>query len=55
MWGGRKCEDVKHDQYVIEMLNIIKVVVFKFYGNKELNQAMWEACVSVFQCRQQKF
>ena len=31
------------------MLNIIKGVMFKFDGNKELTHAMWEVYVSVFQ------
>ena len=37
------------------MLKVINGVMFKFYGNKELTHAMWEAYVSVFRCRQQKF
>ena len=37
------------------MMNLIKGVMFKFDGNKELIYAMWEAYVSVFWCRKHKF
>ena len=51
----RKYESIKNDQDVIGMLNIIKGVMFKFDGNKELTHAMWEVYMSVFQFREQKF
>ena len=46
--GDKKYEDIKSYQDVIEILKLIKGVMFKFDGNKELTQAMWESCVSVF-------
>ena len=48
VWGYRKYEAIERYKYVIEMLKIIKGVMFKFYGNEEINQVMWEAQVSVF-------
>ena len=38
--GDRKYEDIKSYQDVIEMLNLIKGVMFKFDVNKELTHAM---------------
>ena len=37
------------------MLKLVKVLMFNFYGNKELNHEIWEAYVPVLQCRQEKF
>ena len=55
MGGDSKYEAIKRDQDVIDMLNLIKGIIFKFNVNKELAHRMWEAYVSVFGCRQQTF
>ena len=36
-------------------MRLVKGVMFKFDGNKELAHATWESWVSVLQHRQQKF
>ena len=40
--GDRKYEAIKRDQDVIGILKIMKGVMFKFYGNKELTHVMSE-------------
>ena len=55
MGGDSKYEAIKRDQDVIDMLKLIKGIIFKFNVNKELAHRMWEAYLSVFGCRQQKF
>ena len=52
--GYSKYEAINCEQDFIGMLKLIEGVMFKFEGNKEPTQAMWEAYVSVFWCRQQK-
>ena len=54
VWDS-KYEAINHDQDVIVMLKLIKGVMFKFNGIKELTDAIWEAYLSVFRCRQHKF
>ena len=39
--GDRKYEDIESEQEIIEILKLIKGVIFKFDGNKELTHAMW--------------
>ena len=39
--GDSKYEAIDHDQYFIGVIKIIKGVVFKFGGNKELAQMVW--------------
>ena len=53
--GDRKYEGIKSDQAVIEMMKLIKGVMFKFDGEKEFTHAMWESYVSVFRCSKNKF
>ena len=53
--GDRKYEAIKKDQYVIEMLKLIKGVMIKFEGNKEITHGMWEAYMAVIRFSQQKF
>ena len=53
--GDGKYEDIESDQEVIGIMKLIKGVIFKFYGNRELTHIIWEAYVSVFRYRQHKF
>ena len=55
MGGDSKYEAIESEQDVIGMLKLIKGVIFKFDGNKELTHTMWEDYVSVFRRRQYKF
>ena len=54
MRGDSKDESIEYKKDVIEMLKLIKGVMFKLDGNKELTHAMWGAYMSVFQFRQHK-
>ena len=53
--GDNKYEAIKRYQDVIEMLNLIKGVMFKFDRNKKLTHEMWDIYVSVFRCRKHIF
>ena len=53
--GDKKYECINSNQDVIEILKLIKGVIFKFDSNKKLTHTMWEVYVSVLQCRQKKF
>ena len=48
MGGDKKYEAIEGEQDVIVMLKIIKGVMFRFDGNRELTRKMWEAYVSLF-------
>ena len=37
------------------MLNLVIGIMFKLYRKKDLNKTTWEAYMSVFRCREQKF
>ena len=43
-WGSNY-ESTKCDQDVIEILKLVKRVMFNLYGNKELTHTMWESYV----------